>query len=169
MKRILSFSLVSILVFLLSVPIFANDGEILLINNYTSIEKGIEVEESLNRNLTKEDGYKFEFIGIKSISNLDANSKFIVQGEKQLYGFRIVSTNLDGAYVNEDGVRVRTRPSLSSTIKGLLYSGDIVWFDPFERDTYADGYYWRYVFTDSQSNMGEDEGYMTTNYIGREV
>lgn len=164
MKRILSFALAISILFSLSVPTFANNNETLSIS-----EIGQQIEESLNNNFTEEDEYKFKFIGVKSASNTDENQGFNVQSEKSLYGFRIVSTNKDGAYVNENGVSVRTRPSLSATIKGYLYNGDIVWFDPFGSDTYADGHYWRYVFTDSRSNMGENEGYMSTKYIGREV
>ena len=45
--------------------------------------------------------------------------------------------------VNSDGVRVRSKPSLSGTIHGLLYTGDIVRTN--NRYEIADGYVWIYV------------------------
>jgi hypothetical protein len=45
--------------------------------------------------------------------------------------------------VNSDGVRIRSTPSLSGTIKGLLYINDIVKTN--NRFEIQDGYVWIYV------------------------
>ncbi|CAH8247090.1 SH3 domain-containing protein [Paenibacillus melissococcoides] len=62
--------------------------------------------------------------------------------------------------VKADGVRLRTKPSLSGTTIGLLYKGDMVnggRQDPI----YADGYYWINVY----SYKHNTSGWVAVNYL----
>ncbi len=46
-----------------------------------------------------------------------------------------------------DGVRLRSSPSLSGTVLGLLYYGDFVNGSHIDDGVYADGYLWKYVYS----------------------
>jgi hypothetical protein len=124
--------------------------------------------EQLNDALPSDSPFVFEYVGTKTadIDALNTSSKKSGADDATiLYGFKLVR-HYDGYYINGDGVNVRTRPRINATSIGMLYTNDVVWYDPYESWTYADGYEWIHVWTDSLSNMGEREGYMVTDFLG---
>lgn len=61
--------------------------------------------------------------------------------------------------INTDGVRVRSAPSLSGTIRGLLYKGDVL---ELADETYSgDGYTW-YAVINVKTGVS---GYVVANYV----
>ena len=83
-----------------------------------------------------------------SASNVSATgqAQIAVPSEHQITPFS--STYL----VNGNGVRIRSNPSLSGTVRGLLYSGDLV--NGGSSFVYADGYEWVYVTSYSSGISG---------------
>jgi len=53
-----------------------------------------------------------------------------------------------------DGVRFRSAPSLSGTVLGLLYYGDLVNGPHGVDDVYADGHYWKNVYSYKHGTWG---------------
>jgi hypothetical protein len=137
-------------------------------SNEENVMSVVEVELILNNMLPDDADYHFEFIGAKSNEEATASKRTAnTEPQGELYGFMIVKNAgfTDGCYVHVDGVRVRSKPSTTATILGLLYEGDIVWYDSSESQYYANGYYWLHVLTDKNSNMGAQKGYVVTDYL----
>ncbi|MFD3272873.1 SH3 domain-containing protein [Paenibacillus dendritiformis] len=63
--------------------------------------------------------------------------------------------------VKENGVRLRTKPSLSGTVLGLLNKGDMVNGGHGVEPVYADGYYWLNVY----SYKHNASGWVAVNYL----
>jgi hypothetical protein len=60
--------------------------------------------------------------------------------------------------ITGNGVRIRSKPSTSATIKGLLYKGDLV--TGYETKT-ANGYEWMFV----ESHATGISGWVVTSYV----
>lgn len=61
--------------------------------------------------------------------------------------------------VTGDGVRVRSKPSTSASVVGLLYRGDRVQYNPEYSTVTADGYVWVPIFN------GSVTGWVADSYI----
>lgn len=78
------------------------------------------------------------------------NTQQQVQAENRevLAGLEPSSTARSSTYVvTADGVRLRSTHSLSGTVLGLLYNGDLVNAQTGGTDVTADGYVWKNVYS----------------------
>lgn len=78
------------------------------------------------------------------------------------YGHFSVRYRVDTGYVNANGVRLRSQPSLSATILELMYFNDVVYIHNFEYN--SDGS-WIHITRESTTT----EGYVYAMYIDLET
>lgn len=71
----------------------------------------------------------------------------------------ITPMTADDGVINADGVRVRSTPSTSGTVLGLLYKGDLVTVGSGKY--YGSGYTWYYV-TSYRTGIS---GYVVSSYV----
>lgn len=95
---------------------------------------------------------------VSAISFAADNSKSLkpsTESKQIQYGTLTADTGI----INADGVRVRSTPSLSGSVKGLLYKGDEV--EVGDTPYYADGYKWYWV----SSYRTGISGYVVSTYV----
>lgn len=71
----------------------------------------------------------------------------------------ITPLSADTGVINTDGVRIRSSPNLSGTVRGLLYKGNVV--EISDTKYYGSGYTWYYVLSIDTGVSG----YVASQYI----
>lgn len=96
-------------------------------------------------------------------NNYQNNSNPIIESQQIQPLTSEIGSNIarSGSYgiITTDGVRIRSTPSLSGTVRGLLYKGDEV--EIADADYYGDGYSWKFIY----SMRTGISGYVVENYI----